>query len=406
MSGALSVFRSSLSLFRRRSLKDLFFKLSAVAAPLRRSCSPLCTFHSAIILVALLAVACGTQPAGNLYIVDRENNRIRKVDAAGMITTVAGNGTYGYNGDGGAAAAAQLGSPAGMALDGAGNLYIADRSNYRIRKVDSAGDITTVAGNGIRGYNGDGGAAVAAQLDSPAGVALDDAGNLYIADGDNNRIRKVDAAGVITTVAGNGTRGYNGDGGAATAAQLDFPSGVALDGSGNLYIADYWNNRIRKVDAAGMITTVAGNGTRGYNGDGGAAVAAQLNLPTVVAPDGSGNLYIADRSNNRIRKVDSAGVITTVAGNGTRGYNGDDGAAVAAQLNSPNGVAPDGAGNLYIADSGNDRIRKVDSAGVITTVAGNGTYGYNGDGGAAVAAQLSDPAGMAPDGAGNLLHRR
>ena len=351
-------------------------------------------------------MACGTQPAGNLYIVDRENNRIRKVDAAGMITTVAGNGTYGYNGDGGAAAAAQLGYPAGMALDGAGNLYIADRSNYRIRKVDSAGDITTVAGNGIRGYNGDGGAAVAAQLDSPAGVAPDGAGNLYIADGDNNRIRKVDAAGVITTVAGNGTRGYNGDGGAAVAAQLDFPSGVALDGAGNLYIADYWNSRIRKVDAAGMITTVAGNGTRGYNGDGGAAVAAQLNLPTVVAPDGSGNLYIADRSNHRIRKVDSAGVITTVAGNGTRGYNGDGGAAVAAQLNSPNGVAPDGAGNLYIADSGNDRIRKVDSAGMITTVAGNGTYGYNGDGGAAVAAQLSDPAGMAPAGAGNLLHRR
>ena len=168
-------------------------------------------------------MACGTQPAGNLYIVDRENNRIRKVDAAGMITTVAGNGTYGYNGDGGAAAAAQLGYPAGMALDGAGNLYIADRSNYRIRKVDSAGVITTVAGNGMRGYNGDGGAAVAAQLDSPAGVALDGAGNLYIADGDNYRIRKVDSAGVITTVAGNGMRGYGGDGGPSRGGATELP---------------------------------------------------------------------------------------------------------------------------------------------------------------------------------------
>ena len=236
-------------------------------------------------------------------------------------------------------------------------------------------------------------------------MALDDAGNLYVADTVNNRIRKVDAAGVISTVAGDGTLGYGGDGGAAVAAQLHFPAGVAPDGAGNLYIADVHNHRIRKVDAAGVISTVAGSGRSGfgmggYGGDGGAAVAAQLNTPTGVALDRAGNLYIADWSNHRIRKVNAAGVITTVAGNGTEGYGGDGGAAVAAQLNAPSVVAPDGAGNLYIADVGNDRIRKVDSSGVITTVAGTGTFGFSGDGGPAVAARLWNPYGVALDGAG------
>ena len=384
--GAFSVFGSS-----------LFFKLSAVAAPLRRSCSPLCVFHSVIILVALLAVACGTQPADNIYIADVNNHRIRKVDSAGVITTVAGTGTAGSLGDGGAAVGAQLNGPVGVAVDGAGNLYIADHLNNRIRKVDSAGVISTVAGNGTEGYSGDGGAAVGAQLYSPRGLALDGADNLYIVDNGNNRIRKVDSAGVISTVAGNGTEGYSGDGGAAVGAQLYYPNGVALDGSGNLYIAEWNNHRIRKVDSAGVITTVAGNGTEGYSGDGGAAVGAQLYYPNGVALDGSGNLYIADFGNHRIRKVDSAGVITTVAGNGTEGYSGDGGAAVGAQLNGPVGVAVDGAGNLYIADTFNNRIRKVDSAGVISTVAGNGADGYSGDGGAAVGAQLNAPYGLALD---------
>ena len=337
--------------------------------------------------------------AGNLYIADSNNHRIRKVDASGVISTVAGTGTFGFGGDGDPATAAQLASPAGVALDGAGNLYIADRSNNRIRKVDAAGMITTVAGDGTRGYGGDGGAAVAAQLASPGGVTLDDAGNLYIADLFNHRIRKVDAAGVISTVAGDGMRGYGGDGGPAVAAQLSLPYGVALDGAGNLYIADTGNHRIRKVDAAGVISTVAGDGTPGFGGDGGPAVAAQLRSPTGVAVDGAGNLYIADVNNHRIRKVDAAGAITTVAGDGTFGYSGDGGVAVAAQLNLPRGVAPDGAGNLYIADWVNGRIRKVDAAGVITTVAGGGPVG---DGGAAVAAQLYAPYGVAPDGAGNL----
>ena len=299
--------------------------------------------------------------AGNLYIADAGNNRIRKMDAAGVISTVAGDGRISYGGDGGPAVAAQLFGPNGVAPDGAGNLYIADTWHHRIRKVDAAGMISTVAGDGTRGYGGDGGPAVAAQLNQPADVALDAAGNLYIADVNNDRIRKVDAAGVITTVAGDGRRGPLGGGGPAVEASLYSPSGVALDGAGNLYIADAGSNRIRKVDAAGVITTVAGDGTRGSGrGDGGPAVAAHLNHPSGVALDGAGNLYIADRGNNRIRMVD-AGVMTTVAGTGPRGYGGDGGPAVEAYLNSPQGVALDAAGNLYIADPGNNRIRKVEA---------------------------------------------
>ena len=299
--------------------------------------------------------------AGNLYIADTSNHRIRKVDATGVITTVAGTGTAGFSGDGGAAASAQLSNPYRVALDSAGNLYITDYGNNRIRKVDAAGVISTVAGDGTYGYGGDGGPATAAQLYNPSGVALDGAGNLYIVDGDNQRIRKVDAAGVISTVAGDGTRGYGGDGGAAVAAQLDYPSGVALDGAGNLYIAEANGNRIRKVDAAGVITTVAGDGTFGSSGDGGPAVAARLGTSVSVAVDGAGNLYISNYGTQSIRKVDAAGVITTVAGDGTlgSGYGGDGGPATAAQLNFPRDVAVDGAGNLYIADSGNDRIRRV-----------------------------------------------
>ena len=316
---------------------------------------------------------------------------------------MAGSGTVGHSGDGGAALEAQLSSPEGVALDGAGNLYIADRGNHRIRKVDAAGVITTVAGTGTVGYSGDGGAATAARLNGPEGVAPDGAGNLYIADTGNHRIRKVDSAGVIATVAGTGTVGYSGDGGAATAARLNGPAGVAPDGAGNLYIADTSNQRIRKVDSAGVITTVAGSSTTGaFGGDGGAATAARLNTPAGVALDGAGNLYIADTLSDRIRKVDSAGVITTVAGTGTAGFSGDGGAATAAQLNTPEGVAPDGAGNLYIADKNNHRIRKVDTAGVITTVAGTGTPNFGGDGGLATAAHLRHPEGVAVDALGNL----
>ena len=341
---------------------------------------------------------------GNLYIADTNNHRIRKVDAtSGTITTVAGNGTPGFSGDGATAINAQLHNPRGVALDSAGHLYIADYGNHRIRKVDAtSGTITTVAGNGTSGFVGDGATAISAQLSYPRGVALDSAGNLYIADTSNHRIRKVDASGTITTVAGNGTPGFSGDGATAISAQLSYPLGVALDSLGHLYIADTSNHRIRKVDASGTITTVAGNGTPGFAGDGATATNAQLRTPTGVALDSAGNLYIADSNNHRIRKVNASGTITTVAGNGTSGFAGDGATATSAQLSYPMGVTLDSAGNLYIADSNNHRIRKVNASGTITTVAGNGTPGFGGDGATATSARLSSPVGVALDSAGHL----
>jgi sugar lactone lactonase YvrE len=226
------------------------------------------------------------------------------VDAStGIITTVAGNGIPGYSGDGGPATSASLSGPSGVVVDATGNLLIADSSNYRIRRVDaSTGIITTVAGNGIRGFSGDGGPATSASL-SPIGVAVDATGNLFIADTGNHRIRRVDeSTGIITTVAGNGIRGFSGDGGPATSASLNYPTGVAVDGSGNLFIADAANNRIRWVDAStGIITTVAGNGMPDYSGDGGPATSASLNGPSGVVVDAAGNLFIADNDNKRIR---------------------------------------------------------------------------------------------------------
>jgi uncharacterized protein (TIGR03437 family) len=332
--------------------------------------------------------------AGDLYIADQGNNCIRKV-SGGVITTVAGNGTLGFSGDNGPATNAQLNYPAGVAVDPAGNLYIADLENFRIRKV-SNGVITTVAGNGTGGFSGDNGPAVSARLDF-GGVAVDPAGNVYIADSGTSRIRKV-SNGVIATVAGNGTFGFSGDNGPATSAQLNGPSGVAVDSGGNLYIADVGNSRIRKV-SNGVITTVAGGGMQ--SGDSGPATSAEMSGPAGVAVDSAGNLYIADTLDNRIRKV-SNGVISTVAGNGTPGFSGDNGLATSAELNGPVGVAVDSAGNLYIADSGNYRVRKV-SGGVITTVAGSGGPGYPlvGDNGPAVHAQLN-PVGVAVDSGGNL----
>jgi hypothetical protein len=327
----------------------------------------------------------------------------------GIITTVAGNGTNGYSGDGGAATNAELSDPFGVAVDASGNLFVADYGNNCIRKVGVDGIITTVAGNGLGagsgfgGYSGDGGAATNAQLNNPKGVAVDASGNLFIADYDNNRIRKVGTNGVITTEAGNGTMGYSGDGGAATNAQLDLPWGVAVDASGNLFIADWYNRRIREVGTNGVITTVAGNGTYGYSGDGGPATQAELSWPTCVAVDRSGDLFIGDWVNQRIREVAANGIITTVAGNGTGGYSGDGGPATQAELNWPTGVAVDALGNLFIGDDGNSRIRKVGIDGIITTVAGNGIPGYSGDGGVATNAELAYPEGVAVDAFGNLF---
>ncbi len=332
--------------------------------------------------------------SGNLYVADRSNYRIRKVQPTGMITTVAGNGTGSYSGDGGDAVNAGL-WPADVAVDSSGNLYIADL-NSRIRKVNTSGQITTVAGNGTCCFSGDGRPATEAQLQYPNGVAVDEIGNIYIADANNARIRRVDTNGIITTVAGGGAG--SGDNVLATTVFLDWPGGVALDNAGNLYIASTWNLKVRKVDTSGIITTVAGIG-EGYSGDGGSATSARLSRPEDVAVDTLGNIYIADTLNGRIRKVTSFGAITTVAGGGAN-YPGDGGAATAAVLGLPRGVTSDSAGNLYIVEPG--RVRKVDSNGFITTVAGTGNLGYSGDGGPAIQAELKWAQGIAVDSAGNL----
>jgi Leucine-rich repeat (LRR) protein/sugar lactone lactonase YvrE len=310
------------------------------------------------------------------------------VQAEGIISTVAGTGAAGYDGEG-VATSKMLNLPAGVAVDSTGNLYIADWQNHRIRKVDSAGNITTIAGTGAAGYDGEG-MATSRMLYLPRDVAIDSAGNLYIADAGNHLIRKVDSAGNMTTVAGIGTVGKT----------LANPLGVAVDSAGNLYIADTNNNRIRKVDStSNMTTTVAGTGTQGYDGEG-IATSKMLNLPRDVAVDSTGNLYIADSMNYRIRKVDSAGNMTTVAGTGTPGYDGE-GIATSKMLADPSSTAVDSTGNLYIADSMNYRIRKVDSAGNMTTVAGTGIAGYD-DEGVATNKMLNMPNGVAVDSVGNL----
>jgi trimeric autotransporter adhesin len=341
----------------------------------------------------------------DIYIIDRENHVLRKV-SGGIITTVSGTGNGGYAGDGGPANLAVLRHPSGVAIDGSGNIYITEQGNSSIRRITAAtGIIDTFAGGGSGDYGGDGGPATAASFHMPWGVALDGA-DLYISDHLNNKIRKVSGTtGIITTVAGNGLGGFFGDGGPATDARMGNPRAMALDSStGDLYIADTGNNRIRVLSTrTGIINTVAGNGTAGYSGDGGAATSAALNAPGGVALDGAGNLYIADQGNNVVRKV-SVGTISTVAGNGNATFSGDGGAATSASLFSPAGVAVDGAGDLYIADMDNNRIRKVTTAtGIITTVAGNGTGGYSGDNASATAAQLYFPVAIKFDGAGNML---
>jgi len=343
--------------------------------------------------------------AGGFYFAaGSPQHSIYRVDANGAMTVVAGNGTPGFSGDGGPAVSAQLNYPTGIALDGVGNLLIADSNNHRIRKITPLGVISTFAGNGTAGFSGDNGAATSAQLNFPNGVAVDANGNLLIADSSNYRIRRVTAAGVIDTIAGTGTSGFSGDGGSATSARLGYSAGITFDSAGNLFIAETSNNRVRKIDSSGVIGTVAGNGTYGFSGDNGPAISARLASPNGVAFDGSGNLLIADAGNSRIRKVASSGLISTVAGTGTMGFFGDGGQASFAQLNFPNGLAVDASsGDLLISDSQNRRIRKVASSGIISTVAGNGTQGFGGDGGPAVNALFDTPRAVAVDADGNLL---
>ena len=482
---------------------------------------------------------------GNVYIADANNHRVRRVSAAGIIQTIAGTGFAGFSGDGGPAFQAQLSSPYGVAADAAGNVYIADLGNNRVRKILPDGTIHTIAGTGAAGSSGDGGPALAAQLNGPRNVAVDTLGDLYISEFYGHRVRAITTDGSIQTFAGTGTAGSLGDSGPAAGAQLAYPAGLSVDFTGAVYIADSGNQRVRRVfntviatvplptfplilptgvaadgaggvyiadsgakrvlrrtvtgaifiaagagspaanpldsarDAAadafgdlfiadgrrvrlvsntGFATTFAGDGTFGYSGDGGPAVAAALNGPSGVTVDGLGNLYIADTQNHRVRKVSAGGVISTIAGNGSpggspdglppdntsldapeglamdasgalwideyfgarvrkltasgaivtvagsgaAGYNGDSRPATAAQLQAPDQAAVDAAGNLYVADSGNNRIRKITPAGLISTVAGAGTPGFSGDGGQATAAQLNLPRGVAVDSAGNL----
>jgi len=363
--------------------------------------------------------------AGNVYVADISADVVRRISAAGTITTVAGTGTAGFSGDNGPAQAAQLNAPTAVALDGNGNLYIADSGNSAIRKV-SGGVITTIAGSGVAGYANDNSDAVNALLNVPQGVATDTAGNVYIADTLNNRIRKIAGNGIITTVAGNGLTSYSGDnvggtgvvktsgdGGPATQSSVDFPTGVAVDAAGNLYIADYGNSAIRVVDTKGVINTLIGNQDGVPLEDGQLAASIRLNGPTGVAVDPSGSVYFTEGSigagsghaagDFKVWRISSSGIFSTAAGNGIESFSGEGGAASAALLNAPAGLAADNAGNIYIADALNNRVRVLAPNGQITTLAGNGIAGFSGDGKPATQAQLNGPRGVAVDNSGQVF---
>jgi sugar lactone lactonase YvrE len=329
---------------------------------------------------------------------------IKKDTLSGKIYSIAGNGIEKSSGDGGPADSAGLAHPDGVAVDAVGNIYISDIYGQRIRKVNTSGIISTIAGgNGHGGFSGDGGPATSAQLNDPGGLALDGAGNIYIVDNGNNRIRKVNTNGIISTVAGGGSKGL-GDGGPADSAQLSNPTGITLDGAGNLYIADFGDNLVRKVSIKGIISTVAGGGNKGL-GDGGSADSAILYDPSGVAVDASGNIYIASAYGNRIRKVNTSGIISTIAGDGNPsnpGYSGDGGPAINAELSAPLDVKVDGSGNIYIADANNYCIRKINTSGIISTYAGNGIGGYSGEGGLATDAKIGYIPAIALDSYGNL----
>ncbi|NOT24447.1 MAG: hypothetical protein HOP22_17225 [Nitrospiraceae bacterium] len=324
------------------------------------------------------------------------------------IFTVAGTGDLGFAGDGALATRAHLWFAAAVAVDVEGNVFVADSFNNRIRRVDArTGMITTVAGVGHQGFSGDGDLATEAKLDSPGGVALDSMGNILIADTFNHRVRIVDhRTGIISTLVGCGIQGSDGDDGLAIRAQLSEPTGISVDPAGSLLIVDTGNHRIRLVaKATSLISTLVGTGTPGFSGDGGAGTAAQLNGPTAVATDGEGRVLIADTFNNRVRRLDiRTGRIATIAGTGAQGFGGDGALASKAELMEPSGVAVDAKGNILIADTFNNRIRQVDHlSGTITTVVGVGTRGLSGNGARALSAELNNPAGLTQDALGNIV---
>jgi hypothetical protein len=319
------------------------------------------------------------------------------------ITTIAGTGVWSCSGVGGLATTAGIGQVYSVAADGSGDVYVSASSCRKVLKIDAAGIITTYAGTGIGGSTGDGGPATNATLGIPSSLAVDNYGNLFICDYENSVIRKVDASGTISTVAGDAAvigGGYSGDGGLASAALLQMPKGIALDAAGNLYVADAGNNVIRKISTAGIINRVAGNGMWSYSGDGGSALAAGIPSPEGLAVDGKGNIFVSDMVNQRVRKINASGVISVFAGNGTGGYSGDAGPATAAAVKYPRGIAADRYGNVYIADVNNNAIRLVDTNNVITTYAGDGIVGHSGDGGPAYLAQINAPYDIAIDPGG------
>jgi streptogramin lyase len=307
-----------------------------------------------------------------------------------VVTTLAGSGTAGYAD--GTGTAARFNGPTGVAVDSAGNVYVADWNNHRIRKITPGGMVTTLAGSGTSGYAD--GTGTAARFNGPSDVAVDGSGNVYVADWNNHRIRKITPGGMVTTLAGSGTSGYAG--GTGTEARFNGPSDVAVDGSGNVYVVDSDNHCVRKITPGGVVTILAGSGTAGYVD--GTGTAARFNFPIRVAVDGSGNVYVGDRVNHCVRKVTSGGVVTTLAGSGTAGYA--DGAGTAARFYTPYGVAVDSAGNVYVADWSNHRIRKITPGGMVTTLAGSGTAGYAD--GTGTAARFKNLYGVAVDGSGNV----
>ncbi|WP_165395747.1 RICIN domain-containing protein [Streptomyces albidoflavus] len=313
------------------------------------------------------------------------------------ISTVVGTGAAGFKGEGEPAATAQVNGPYGVTVDDTGTLYFSDYHNHRVRKVTTDGRVSTVAGTGRAGAGGDGGPALSAQLNCPREVAVDASGTVYVADCENHRVRKITPDGQISTVAGTGRAGFSGDGGPATSAQLNKPFGLLLDSTGVLYIADWGHDRLRKVTADGVISTIAGTGAAAYGGDDGPAVKAHLRAPYAMVLDSSDALYIADASNHRVRVITPDGVIRTFAGTGVAGFGGDGGPAASAQLNRPQGLAMDSTGALYVADHSNHRVRKITPDGLISTVAGTGQAGFAGDGALASSAQLRQPHSLAVD---------
>jgi sugar lactone lactonase YvrE len=369
---------------------------------------------------------------GNVYVADTNNNRVRKIDPDGIITTVAGTGVQGFSGDKGPATSARLATPIGLAIDGVGNLYIADYGNNRVRRVDANGVITTVGGSGVAGP-GPGRVATKVKLSAPEGLAVDDRGNLYLSEFLHARVDRVSRDGRLMVVAGTGIAGYSGDGGRAVSAQLSNPAGLAFDSHGNLLISDYGNRVIRTIDTAGVIRTMrksvtarlqdpVGLASRGddlyvadagnarilrIRGSGPPSVLASDVHPAYLLIDGPGRLVMSDFFDNRIKQIDIShtgrrGAISRIAGTAKAGFSGDSGPATKARLNVPYGLAMDARGNLYFSDRKNNRVRRIDRRGVVTTVAGTGVPGFSGDGGPARAAKLRSPVGLAIDAAGNL----